>query len=74
MKNVLSYLKSIQSNLVAFYDLHSYGQNVLYPWAFSSVLAPDAFELVSLIIFYGILHFSLQLFTRVPVRTLGKGT
>ena len=61
VKNVLKYLNSIQSSLIAFYDLHSFGQNVLYPWAFTIEKAPDDTELVSQIVSSYCLNFALSI-------------
>ena len=50
MKNVLKYLNTIKGSLAAFFDFHSFGQNLLYPWAFTHKRAPDDAEFVSEIV------------------------
>ena len=47
VRNILEYLNDNRDSLLAFYDLHSFGQYFFYPWAYTSKAASDFAELVS---------------------------
>jgi len=40
-RNIREFVKSIQSNVVSYIPIHSYGQKILYPWSYTGVRLPD---------------------------------
>ena len=47
VRNVANYLESQRNRLIAYLDVHSYGQLWMFPWGFTAQHVKDYDELVS---------------------------